>query len=412
MSAHRFLAVAIVLLATLGLVSPIRAQPELSEVVIIVNPYSRQSIENAKRILDLDAEQLAGLQQLFSGYQAAVKARLADAKAKHDEAEEKSNESDAPDAWQAARKASNEITRKFMTDARALAASLTTDFKALLTPAQLDRFPAFERARRRESSRYIQMMAGENADLVSLLDSLAIAWRSAKPLAEALEKYELSLDRLLQERQKLFDDALERSFRGGGEENIGKELLPKLFAQAKAVRDTHRQGARTIADLLPPADKDRFTAVFRERAYPLVYAPSRVAKTIDHALKLEGITDAQKTQLAELRATYQKEADPINARWASALDAGQDALITSFEKILMGDEDAMRPVVDADAARRDLDSRFLDRVNSILTEAQRQALPPLKPERRRGQGGLEPTLDRDAIKEWTGDDHEEDDADN
>jgi hypothetical protein len=203
-------------------------------------------------------------------------------------------------------------------------------------------------------------------------------------LREALEEYEVELDRALRAKEGLA--ALADPVIGGGPVDV-EAIRRRAEQQREAglrVKEVNERHARRLRELLPGEYRERFVQAVRRESFPSVYRPGRVVRTIESAERLEGVTSEQRQRLRELREQYEREVAPVNERLAAAIEAAEREGADSG--IMLGDGGVMRmtfgperesgPLADARRARRELDDRFRQRVEQVLTPDQIKRLPP------------------------------------
>jgi hypothetical protein len=120
---------------------------------------------------------------------------------------------------------------------------------------------------------------------------------------------------------------------------------------------------------------------FRDRvqaaSFPRVYRKGRTIRELDAAAAMTDLDDAQRSQLAELRASYERDAAPLNAAWAKAIEEseaeGQSGGAGGVVMLSFGNEpESLR---EARKARRDLDEQVSKRLRTMLSAAQKDRLP-------------------------------------
>jgi hypothetical protein len=171
-----------------------------------------------------------------------------------------------------------------------------------------------------------------------------------------------------------------------------------LYVVAKQIRDLNRRFARQISEMLADEDRAKFEEEFRKRSYPQVYKESVIDKRLKAARNLEELTESQKDQLATLEHSYERDAEAINARWRSSLDRVQDLIVASGSKSWNSAESqAVRDVVQE---RVQLDKKYLDRIDGVLTEAQVGRLPATSRDMPKLHGDAMPDYDRESVRKW------------
>lgn len=398
----RVLAAVLALVAVLLPVNLARAQgDEIEDMAVVFNPLTHRSVDLANRTLGLDADQLQVAKDLYVGYRAALRTTMKDTGAKANTLMEKAREDKDYDAM---RKGPMGVFKEAFEKVEGFERSFNADLKAVLTQEQEAKFPSFERARRRENARLIQLMAGEGADVVDILYTLKLDSSASEELKGVLADYEMTFDRAISERQTLLKEFLNKvaSAGGGDEMEAMTDFMPKLWAKAKAGRDVNRQTARRVSELLPEADRARFDAEVRTRSFPSIYKATATGKKLDAAKKFEDLTEDQKGELTTLQAEYVREIDVASKEWSRHLDTMQEEFGGDFKKLMMGEEPkGAKDAEDARTKRVDLEKQYLERLEKLLSKAQGERLPAARPDDEVAHVNMmEPELDREAMKDW------------
>lgn len=275
--------------------------------------------------------------------------------------------------------------------------ALFDDLQLLLTPEQEARWPAFERARRRDVLLPQGSMSGESVDLVRLASDLKIE-RADDGVGPILDAYEKELDRALLEREKLGDAMA--SLRGGP----GGFDLEKMMEQAEErravsmkVRGINQSFYERLVSGLGPEQSEALSEAFQSASFPQVYRPSYIEKAFEVAASFEDLTPAQREGLAQLRADHERQRAKADAAWAreirQAEDDGSETTMTfgggSFAFSARVGEGGEKEETDLDKAvrgRRELDDQTLARIHSLLGEDQVARLPERKRMRRLPNG--------------------------
>lgn len=338
---------------------------------------TRRGLDKYAAALGLSTEQKEAAHALLEGYQASV----ADAQKAfaHDMAEirrafeETQDHTVFSERMPKARKEHRDLLL-------ALERSLLADIRAILTPEQDERWNRVERIRRREV--YLRgVLSGESVDLTEVVAGLNLGEPDAA-LREALEDYEADLDRVLKFKEALAAKG-EPVF--GGAVDV-EEIRARAAEQREAglkVKEVNERHARKIREMLPESARERFTRAVRRECFPTVYRPGRVARTIEAAERLDGVSAEQRQRLRALREQYDRESEPVNERLARAIEEaeheGSDAGIVlgdgGIMRMSVGPQQPEGPLADARRARRELDDRFLRQVEQVLTPEQRERLP-------------------------------------
>jgi hypothetical protein len=258
------------------------------------------------------------------------------------------------------------------------------DLKALLTPQQGEKWEKVERHRRREVGLRAQDFSGAGVDLLRLAQGEKADSDGAR---EVLEQYEIELDRVLREWSELGKrEKIERDD-GVVEFDAMQERMKKMGEVSRRVRDLNRA---TLSRLEPVTTPEQFGAImsaFRGRAHPRVYRNSHASTVLDAALGFDDLNTEQRRQIEEMRASYMRDAAPLNDAWAKAIESDEEeagsaslAMMSRFR--FMGEEGGTgggkSDVNDARKARKELDDRVKSRLKEVLNEGQRSRLPAKK----------------------------------
>lgn len=270
--------------------------------------------------------------------------------------------------------------------------SFVTDLRSLATDAQAERWPGVERAIRRDRSLPRGRLAGERLDLVKIASELNIAGPAATPdVASLLTQYETELDRAIVERDKR---AAEMRGLAPGDANA-QALREKATEAREALRDVNRRFARQIAGSLPEQDATRFKEVVAERSFPQIYERSHAAESLDAALKMDDLTPEQRQAIEALRDAYVRDARRTNEEWAKAQEEWEQTPMGAIASMLPADAGSQLRVAGQDGvvtdptqgpreARVALDGGAIEKLRTVLTDAQRERLPKPAERRRRG----------------------------
>ncbi len=395
-------AIAALLLPT----SVARAQ-DFEEMAVVFNPLTKRSVDSAVLALGLDKDQQDVAKDLYVGYRSAMKTGMREMEAKGKTLMEKARESGD---WEAIRKGQMALAKEMFENVGKLEDRFNEDLKAVLSEEQAAKFPAYERARRRENARLIQLMAGEAADSIDILRSLKIDTASNEELKNLLNEYEMSFDRIVSDRLTLLKEFVNKLTGGdaSGEDTmkLATEHLPKIYEKAKAGRELNKQTARRVVELLPEADKKRFQDEINRRSHPKIYRTTAAGKKLDAAKKFEDLSESQKGTLESLVASYTRDTEAANKSWAEAVEAAQDDFGGNFAKRFEMDESAAnKRAEEAQTKRREVEKQTLERLEQLLNKDQNERLPAARPEDEVNDDHdlTEPDFDKDAVKDWKDD---------
>lgn len=355
------------------------------------NQIGSRSILKYGTILGLSEDQAQTVKALHEGYLAtyrdasrAMQREIDEARQAFEETEDGSVLAEKiPQARAAFKKRTAAAEKDFFADVR-----------LILTDEQTTRWDRVERARRRETILRGGMLSGESLDLAEIVDDLALDSPS-DDLRQAMERYELDMDRSLLAKQAVLDAQGELNFRPGALDLADLQKRSAEIREAglkvKAVNQDH---ARRIEQALPEDARLAFAAAVKRRSFPRVYRPSQVIRALDSALGLPDLDPGQRSTLQSLKDNYEREVAPLNDAWASAIEKDeQDPNNLSFGdggmqiRVAMGSggDDADTPLSKARKARREFDESTRQRLSAALTPAQRDRLPKPGPDTATGE---------------------------
>jgi hypothetical protein len=344
----------------------------------------RDSVERYSDILGFDAVQRETAQMLHQDYIDKFKSAsdtIEDAMTKLQEEAGKTGD------WQALMKPMGRIMLGYIDRIEELEATFFADLKMLaIEPGQEEAFARVERARRREEAQMagqMSVVSGATIDLHEIAREVEVSGNEAA--REALLAYEAEIDPvykgLVDSGTEFMRGQLERMRdMADDDETMGfnEEAMTKMQESMTKLRELGMQGkainaryARQVMQVLPPEVQAKWDREVKARTWPTVYRANKAERQIEAAQKLDDLTAEQAENLATIRETYQREAAPVNDRWAKAIDDQQ----TQGEQAFWGwggdDSEAQK----AKAEREALDERFLERVRSVLTAEQIERLP-------------------------------------
>ncbi len=339
---------------------------------------SKRSAEKYASLLSLTEDQKEALQALHDGYTTEYQAATKEQRDAMAEISRSFEESQDPSIF---REKMPAIRAKNRERTQALEKSFMGDVQALLTPAQAQQWPKVERHRRRETT-LRGGLSGESVNLLDIVESLKVP--ASGPIAMALDEYELDLDRALAAKERVIAETPDAG--GGGAFNVEEfqERMAKAREAGLKVREVNERHARKIEALISEEQRAEFGGAVRRDTFPRVYRPSRVSRMFDAALKFDDLTSEQRESISALRGAYQRDAGPINDRWASAIEAeerdgsGGGTMVLpggGTMQVRLGAEDDNSPVAQARKARRELDDRMREKLEATLTPAQKEKLP-------------------------------------
>lgn len=388
-----------------SMVTVVEAQHIASESGPFAAPISAREVARYTEMLDFDAEQIASARTLYQGYRASVKASAKKSDTKMGELNEKmNNEGD----WQRYEEQRTRLMTEFIAESDKANAAFFDDLKALCTNTQAEKFASVERARRRSVCMSLPFAAGEGADLIEILNSLKVvepadAGRRAE-FKEALDQYEMDLDRAAREKDQLFRGVLRMVTEQPDDDErmkIMMKFISDFYSTSTRIRDINRRATRLIEPHVPAEKKSEFDREILRRSYPRLYNESKVEKRLAEASKLADLNEDQRTRLKAMSESYRREADAANASWAREVDAKQEKLSRDFMSAMTGDAEGEDGFLKAKKARKELDDSYLKRIEQMLNPDQLMRMPKHEPDEVHHEPEFMPEFDREKVwKQW------------
>lgn len=272
-------------------------------------------------------------------------------------------------------------------DKELLADQFLANVRTQLSPVQDARWPALERALRREKDLPQSELSGEGIDLVSVLAALQVPPQVLETIAAQIDQYETDLDRALLAREQRMD-SLQPAVREAMQEmnfERGLQIMEQIMAARIEVRSAQERGLEAIAAALP----EEYAAAFRqealERAFPKVYGPNATISFIAAAKAIEDLTPEQLEGIEAIERDYLVQLEGLNSRMRDLyrLEEPREPQ-RRFERILQrqrgetprrrtsGEPEAIREIR---GDREELGRRTREAILALLTPDQSTRLP-------------------------------------
>jgi hypothetical protein len=350
-------------------------------------PVNSREIDRYGQMLKLSADQKTVVKELFDGLQEDFRGRADAVQEQIDKAREQARDGDNSGFM-----AMRDTMTKFREERATLEKTFLQDFQAVLTPEQQALWPKVERVRRRDTTINRGLMAGERVNLFEIVEESKLPSDVMTQVTPILDQYEVDLDRVLIERNKVQEEGIATFTRGGfgrQGEPPDMEKMQKAFNEGREasvkVRDTNRRYAKQIEGVLPEERKAAFDAAVKEASFPDVYRPSQVTRQITSVSGFADITADQKQQLSDLKEQYARESSPLADKLATAQEEQQMKMSAQdMMQMFRGEQEG--PVADLRRQRRELDRAFGEKLKAILTPEQVERLPQ-QDDRGGGPGG-------------------------
>lgn len=280
---------------------------------------------------------------------------------------------------------------------RALDEAFRDELGLILTDEQLERLPEVERDVRRARLLPLGRLSAESIDLTQLPRQAGVEEVVAPVLEPLWSEYEQLLDDALVARDAHLDGmgiTMMDAFRTR-DPTLAIEATRTEARLREAVRDVNLRMHEMAVALLGEAGVEstavtEYDMAFRREAFARAWGPTFASRSFRAAAGLEDLSPETAALVAQLEAAYTAEVAGLNSAIEVEIVATDgDRLISRMERLaarMQGmDNDlpvADQPVRDLLERRQDLDRRFREQLESLLTPEQIAALPE-SPEQRR-----------------------------
>lgn len=290
-----------------------------------------------------------------------------------------------------------EAAKKFSKAKSELRQNFVVEAQTTLSPSQVERWPALERALLREKSLPKGRLSGERTNLFKVVKNTELGEGQMGSLTPTLDAYDIELDTALRQRNDIIEDVTPKIDQAIEKREYDRALaaMDRASAARVAVRTLNERFTDALAELLPADVAAKFRAAVLKASYPQVYRTTLADRTLDAALKLEGLSGESKEQLAGLQAAYRAEREEMDGRIRKTIDRYQPIEgRRAFEHMKAASEgggataigalDEPDPISEAMTKRRELDERYINSVKGFLSPEQIEQLPK-PPVRKQGQ---------------------------
>lgn len=331
-----------------------------------------KEIERYGEILKLSADQLESAKGMLEGFNTEFSTIRQEARAAFESMRDEARETGDNSVWRNAAKLMQGFQQKIDKAER----QYFDDFKLLLNDDQAQRWPTVERARRREKSvPRGGLISGESVDLVRIVHDLKLFDADRQAAQALLDQYEADLDRALVERDKAYQEGMDQGMQLWMNQQMDKieELFNKSRDAAAKVKDINKRYARQVVSVLPEGKQAEFEKEVKKATFPRVFRPSYVNRSFDAALGLGDLSEDQRAQVTELKASFEQQAGPLLDKIAASVEE-TEMKRTAMQMFGMGGPGGEGSQELRDQ-RRELESSTYDKLRAVLTESQREKIP-------------------------------------
>lgn len=295
---------------------------------------STEDVDTMNKTLGLAKDQKEAVKILFDGYQESFGSAAKDIRDKMDAIREEVRETQDFSLFRKL----GEHMLTFRDQSTKLEKSFFEDVKTVLTPEQSANWGGFERDRRRIKTLPNGLMSGERVDVVKLVADMKLAEPEAKAIEPVIEQYKTDLDRELEARNKVMDQAQEtirgmfQNFAPGGGGGAGPDMeaVTKAWNQAREasikLRDVNTRYARQVQTLLPEARRPEFDSAVRRESFPAVYRQSQGQRVVEAAAKFDDLDADQKGAVTQIQENFQRELASLNKQMETQWSKREETL--------------------------------------------------------------------------------------
>jgi hypothetical protein len=265
-----------------------------------------------------------------------------------------------------------------------------SDLKSQLGPQQLERWPSFERALRRERLLPDGDLSGESVDLFAVLTRMQLTPAEQEAVKQPLAAYELMLDEALVTRMTsiaVLDRELSDAMASMNYDR-GADIQDKVMVVRIGVRSANDAGIELLAAALGDRG-DEFRTRALEAGYPDVFRPHPVMILMQQAYALPSLSPEQTSQIDALMSEFGTACRDANMKIYEAVRVDQpkaprkrvqaaadrkSGASGSAPNTPQG-ANSTDPVVKARVERETMGAPFRDRLLAILSDEQKAELP-------------------------------------
>lgn len=327
-------------------------------------------------LLNLNPDQRSAGEELFSAYERDYRTISKRMQEINKAIQEEYDNDDEIDVW---REVWPKVIKNFLKRTEKLDKGFMDDLKALLDAGQQSRWPQVERLHRRQTTLNHGTRAGEQLDLIELVQGMRLdpaVMQSVNPL---LEQYAIDLDRELAARDKFMDSSMDRFFEiwMNWDQEKMKQLYSEMNKLSQKIVDVNHNYARQIQGTLPPDVQEAFDLRVKQQMFPRVYRKTYATRVIEAAQKLADLDPGQREGLKGIRETFERESAAVNDKWAAGLEEQDTKRRENPNPWGWGGDDDPK-IAEARKQRKDLEKKTVDSISAILTAEQRKKLPDRK----------------------------------
>ena len=287
---------------------------------------TRRDIKELIKTLQLDDDQQQVLDALYGAHRDAFKAELSAAGEERRAAREVGHD---PDNWAAQIQKMQEIDERWDRRAAELETEFFNNVLALLNDEQKERWPLFERDRRRRTVLAgDSQLSSEGIDLTEILDGLELPAADAERIAPLVSAYADEIDKALSERTTALDRLDAKSpepgeMTGGSDSDFDEEAfreeMGRVLARRVALRDINIRYAGLLSDQLGSDLGGHLLDEFQKQSFPRIYRETGADRYIEAVRQKTGLAEDQLAALDMIEQDYQRQAEGLHEQMVAVI---------------------------------------------------------------------------------------------
>ena len=255
--------------------------------------------------------------------------------------------------------------------------------QVVLTPEQMEKWPAFERSLYREKNIHRGQLSGENLNLFYVIRDLKLDEKTMASIQPVVDEYDIALDQALRARQNAKIDPNNPMLAALAEQDSQKrtDSLMRLLAFQVRIRDVNDEYIEKIAAALPADLGAKFKADALDRAYPRIFRETQAQRIFRVAKELEGLDPTVLQSVIELEIAYLAELSVVNQQLHQMMKKHEPDDIRhraeDFDRRMDGQQPEQRedPTRELFVRRDDLARTYIKQLQALLTPEQFDQLP-------------------------------------
>jgi hypothetical protein len=268
-------------------------------------------------------------------------------------------------------------------ESKMLAEQFVEDLRGLLNEEQMQAWPAFERKLFRLKYLRNGQLPSENLDLTIHVINLKLDAAGTEELQPLMLEYEQVLHEALRRRESYLQSSqgeLIEAIQGNTPE-LGIEVAARQVALRKEVRDVNERYTLTIAAALPENTSATFLDKVREATYPRVYRLVPAQRAFKAAKELDELSAETLEAIMALEVDFLTELEGYNEHLVQIIRDYEPLKIKNKVEQAAGrlsgqvPQTLQDPTREEFAKRREISTRYMDLLKSLLTPEQFASLP-------------------------------------